>query len=188
MRNDQHWRDYEQVATHLLNKLAVEFGLKRVEGKQRLVGATTGTEWDVDAKGIKENGDAFVIIECRDTAARQSQAKVAALAFQIHDTGADGGLIVSPLPLQEGAAKVARATNIISVQIDANSTPDDFAVRFVNKVFLGVSIRVTAKFDVRLTNSRQCSACGERFPAEAQEKVCPRCASLQINQAGHPPC
>ena len=48
--SDQHWREYERVATYLLSKLASEFGLRRVEGKQRLVGGATGTEWEVDAK------------------------------------------------------------------------------------------------------------------------------------------
>lgn len=177
IRKDQRWRDYERVAADLLNKLAKEFGLQRVEGKQLLVGKQTGTEWEVDAKGVVEDGEGFVLIECRETKARQSQAKVAALAFQIQDTGATGGIVVSPLPLQAGAQKIARATNIRSVQIDANSTPANFAVKFLNKIFLGVTMRASATLEADLMVSRVCTKCSVRFPAKGSETTCPACVS-----------
>jgi len=60
------------------------------------------------------------------------------LAYRIIDTGASGGIIVSPLNLQEGAAKVAAAENIIDVQLDAESTPDQFAMRFLNQLMISV--------------------------------------------------
>jgi hypothetical protein len=40
------------------------------------------------------------------------------LAYRIIDTGADGGILVSPLGLQEGAERVAAAENIISVRLN----------------------------------------------------------------------
>ena len=136
MRISSTWQTYEQVSAYLLNSLREEFGLAKVEGKQKLVGLETGTEWEVDAKGISNDGEGIGIIECRKyKKGRQSQEKLAGLAYRIKDTGAKGGIIVSHLGLQKGAKKVAEANNILSVIIDANSTPQDFAVEFLNKLF-----------------------------------------------------
>ena len=55
----------------------------------------------------KEN-EGFVIIECRRyTKSRQSQEKIGGLAYRILDTGARGGILISPLGMQEGASKIA---------------------------------------------------------------------------------
>ena len=62
---DTKWRNYEEVATYLLDKFADHFGLSRVEGKQPLLGIRSGTEWTIDAKGIRQGSEAFVIVECR---------------------------------------------------------------------------------------------------------------------------
>jgi hypothetical protein len=68
------WQSYEEVATYLLNQCAQEFGLSKVEGKQTIPGLRSDTEWEIDAKGVKEGNEGFVIIECRRyTTSRQSQ-------------------------------------------------------------------------------------------------------------------
>ncbi len=131
------WRTYEEVTRFLLNKFSEKFELSKVEGKQILVGAST--EWRVDAKGIREGSESIVIIEARrHTKSKQNQEQLGALAFRIHDVGADGGIIVSPLGLQSGAKKVADANNIVSVQIDANSTVEGFAMKFFGDLYIGV--------------------------------------------------
>jgi hypothetical protein len=38
-------------------------GLERVEGKQKLVGNRSGTQWEVEGKGVKLGDEGFVIIE-----------------------------------------------------------------------------------------------------------------------------
>ncbi len=53
------------------------------------------------------------------------------------DTGAFGGIIVSPLGLQEGAKKVAAAENIIEVRLDENSTAEHFVINFLGKFRAG---------------------------------------------------
>src|SRR5215210_705819 len=96
------WESYEQVAAYLLNQFASEFGLERVEGKQKVVGQRSGTDWEIDAKGFRSGDTGFVIVECRRyTTSKQNQGKVGALAYSIIDSGAEGGIIVSPLGLQE---------------------------------------------------------------------------------------
>jgi hypothetical protein len=106
----------------LLNEFATEFGLERVEGKQGIVGQRSGTTWEIEAKGLREGDSGFVIVECRRyTNSKQNQEKVGGLAYRIIDTGAVGGIIVSPLGLQEGAERVAAAENIVRVQLSGTA-------------------------------------------------------------------
>lgn len=134
------WRTYEEVATFLLNEMAAEFGLEKVEGKQKELGLISNTEWEIDAKGFLEQEQKFVIVECRRyTKSRLNQESLAALAYRIDDTRASGGIIVTPLGLQEGAKKLANATNIISVILDADSSSNDYVMRFLDQIKVGMS-------------------------------------------------
>lgn len=148
------WKSYQEVAAYLLNQFACEFGLERVEGKQMIHGLQSGTNWEIDAKGIHQGNTGFLIIECRRyTTSRQNQEKVGSLAYRIIDTGAAGGIIVSPLGLQEGAEKVATAENIVSVQLDQNSTQHGYILQFLNKVMVGfadsLSLSDSLEFELR---------------------------------------
>ncbi|MCJ7615432.1 MAG: hypothetical protein MUO43_02730, partial [Desulfobacterales bacterium] len=132
------WKTYEEVAKYLIDRFKSDFDLVAVEGKQELVGRSSGVVWNVDAKGIHEGGEDIVIIEARRyTTSRQNQEKLGALAYRIIDTGAKGGIIVSPLGLQKGAKKVAEANNIISVKLDKNSTPESFSIQFLKRLIIG---------------------------------------------------
>jgi hypothetical protein len=134
------WETYEDVASYLLDQLASEFGLQRVEGKQHITGHRSGTKWEIDAKGVKEDEKAFLIFECRRrTGSGITQEQVGALAYRILDTGAAGGVMVSPLGLQEGGRKIAEAENIISVHLNEHSTTTNYVLRFLNRIFLGVT-------------------------------------------------
>lgn len=100
------WQSYEEVAAYLLNQCACEFGLSNVEDKQSVNGIRSQTEWAIDAKGVSEGNEGFVIIECRRyTTSKQNQERIASLAYRILDTGAQGGIIVSPLGLQGRRSK-----------------------------------------------------------------------------------
>jgi len=83
---NKEWQTYEEVATYLLNQIAEEFNLSRFEGKQKVIGKRSGTEWEIDAKGIKESDEMFIIVECRRyTKSKQTQEKIGALAYRIID-------------------------------------------------------------------------------------------------------
>jgi len=156
------WRSYEEVAQHLLDQFAEHFELGYVEGKQ-LVAGNSGTEWEIDAKGVSEGGEAFLIIECRRyPKSRLSQESMAALAFRIQDTGAKGGIVVSPLELQSGAKKVAASANIQHVTLDSQSTTSDYMLRFLNQVFVGVSDSVTVTDSVQTQVIRDGKVIDER--------------------------
>jgi hypothetical protein len=140
------WKSYEEVARHLLETVGDLLGLKleRVEGKQTLVGES-GTEWEIDAKGVKAESEAIVVVECRRyRKSKIKQSAVASLAWAIGDVGASGGIIVTPIGVQKGGQLVAQSADIHIVHLDANATPTDFRIEFLEKVVHGVSANLGA--------------------------------------------
>jgi len=145
------WESYEEVAQYLLNQFASQFGLGHVEGKQCVPGES-GTEWEIDAKGVANNGDGFLIVECRRyTKSRLSQESLAAIAFRIQDVGASGAIVVSPLDLQSGAKLVAAHANIQHVILDPKSTTTEYVLRFLNQIFMGLTETVSIKESFSIT-------------------------------------
>ena len=135
------WKTYEEVAAYLLNQFATKFGLERVEGKQAVSGQRSGTTWEIDGKGLHKGDQGFVIVECRRyTTSKQNQEKVGGLAYRIIDTGAAGGIIVSPLGLQEGAEKVAAAENITDVRLNENCNQFEYVMSFLKNVMIGAQV------------------------------------------------
>lgn len=140
---DVRWQTYEQVAAFLLNQMADHFGVGRFEGKQVIPGRS-GAQWEIDAKGCSDDGAKLLVVECkRHTTARISQAITGSLAWTISDTGADGGILVSPLGLQAGARMVAQKEGIIEVVLDENSTNTDHFLRFLDQIVVGVGQAVS---------------------------------------------
>jgi hypothetical protein len=166
---------YEEVATYLLKSSAKEFGLKFVEGKQKLQGAS-GALWEIDAKGVREDNDAIVVVECRRyTTSKLKQEDVGGLAFRIADIEAEAGIIVSPLGLQAGAAKVAAANNIISVKLNAESTLSEFAFQFLDKLRLGITGKVLSSARVTPRLIGKCEKCGKDFEVSGDRLLCNDC-------------
>lgn len=175
---DTKWKTYEEVAAYLLNTLATHFGLSAVEGKQSIPGLRSGTEWTIDAKGISQGAEAFVIIECRrHTTSKQDQEQLGGLAYRIIDTGAQGGILVSPLGFQSGALKVAQSEGIVHVELHEDSTPTEFALRFLNQVFVGIHEHCSASDHYETEVTRVCKNCGKKFSALANEHKCASCSS-----------
>jgi hypothetical protein len=140
---EKRWETYEQVAQYLLDKFCDKFGLERVEGKQKLRG-TSGTNWEIDAKGIRQGGMGFLIVECRRyTTSKLVQKDVGSLCWSITETGANGGIIVSPFDLQKGAKMVASAANVKHVTLDPGSTTKEYVMRFLDDIFAGLHDTLT---------------------------------------------
>ncbi len=151
MPENKSWQSYEEVATYLLNQFAEHFGLECVEGKQSVPGNKSGTNWNIEAKGVAKNGEGFLIVECRRyTTSRLDQESIGGLAWRIQDTGAQGGIVVSPLELQAGAKKVAACTNIHHVILDPSSTTNHYILRFLKKVFVGAAASVGISAEARI--------------------------------------
>ena len=133
------WKTYEEVAKYLLDQFAKEFELGYFEGKQ-IISGQSGSNWEIDAKGCMDNQEKYLVVECkRYTKTAINQAITASLAWVIQDVGASGGILVSPLGLQEGAKKVAASANIIEVKLDPTSTTTEYMLEFLNKVCIGFS-------------------------------------------------
>ena len=130
------WERYEQTAQYLLNEFATHFGLGSVEGKQ-IVPGESGTRWEIDAKGVKDGGEVFLIVECRRRQSRLPQKEVAALLYSIKDTGAQGGILVTPAKLQRGAQKIVEHESIYHVVLDQESTTENYVIAFLDKVIMG---------------------------------------------------
>ena len=141
-RKPKPWESCQAVAVELLNQFAAHFQLQRVEGDQKVHGKVG--VWRIDAKGVREFDGATILVECRRKGRRLNQEMLGAIAYRIGDIEAKGGIVVSPLDLQVGAKRIATAEKIVAVQLDASSTPTDFAMRFFGKLMVGASIDADA--------------------------------------------
>jgi hypothetical protein len=133
------WQRYEAAARSVLQQIGGTLGVATVEGKQVLDGKS-GTQWEVDAKALTEDGQDFLVVEVRRyTTSSLKQEGVAALAFRVEDVGAAGGIVVSPLPLQRGAELVARYAGIEHIRLTPDSTATDYLAEYMGRRFIGVS-------------------------------------------------
>lgn len=149
--SEKRWETYEEVAQYLLNRLAEQFGVGKFEGKQ-VVPGQSGTSWEIDAKGCTDGNKRILVVECkRHTKSGIPQAIVAALAYTIQDVGADGGFLVSPLGLQEGAKKVAATAKIVEVKLDENSTTTEYIMQFLNQFHFGDEAKVQVTEHLEIT-------------------------------------
>jgi hypothetical protein len=134
------------------------------------------TSWEIDEKGVTEDGKGSFIVECRRyTTSKQNQGNAGKLAYSIIDSGAAGGIVVSPLGLQKGAKKIAAAENIIEVTLTPGSTPTEFAFGFLNKQCLGIRATAYASAKVSPRYLRQCAKCGKKFEVAGDRLLCNDC-------------
>jgi hypothetical protein len=123
------WQNYEDLARYVLRYFGEQLGISEVEAKQRLIGAS-GTEWEIDAKGVAVGGTGFLVIECKErSSARLNQATVGSLAFTVQDLGAKGAVIVTSIGLQEGAEKLAQHCDFKTVFLSRESTFEEFVAK-----------------------------------------------------------
>ena len=142
----QTWQTYEQVARAVLRDLRLNLNITDVEGYQDLPG-NSGTIWRVEGTAIRSADNAFLIIECRrHTTQGLSQESVGGLAYRINDTGAGGAILVTPLPLQRGAALVAQAESIEHVILEPWSTSENYLASFMGKNFHKAAITSSVAF------------------------------------------
>ncbi|NLE05784.1 MAG: restriction endonuclease [Crenarchaeota archaeon] len=173
---DAKWELYEETAVKILNDLKSHFNLDQVNGKQKIKGNLT--TWEVDAKGICQNGEGIIIVECKRYKKKGiNQDILAGLAFKIKDIGANGGIVVSPIGFQTGAAKIAAAENIIEVKLDPDCTTTDYICKFLDKVFIGAGVIMNQSLGLTVTAEvvRICRKCNERFSVLSDEFICQKC-------------
>jgi hypothetical protein len=155
------YQTYEQVALHILNELKDRFGAEYFESSRKIKGNRSGRNWDIEGKGVCSEDGVFLIVECRRyTTSRLKAEHIGGIAYRIIDTGARGGIVVSPYPLQKGARKIAEAEKIHSVQLTADSTPEQYIVRLLKELIIrpAPGVAVGSGVDPVVTSRRTQSA------------------------------
>ncbi|MBK1853093.1 MULTISPECIES: hypothetical protein [unclassified Marinobacter] len=152
------WKRYESASREILQHFASELGIISVDGEAVLPGSS-GTKWHVEGTATCLDEGGFLILECRRyTAKRLNQESLGGLAFRILDTGGAGAIIVTPLPLQQGAKLVAESQNIVPVEIAEWSTAQHYLARILGKTFHGFgyveAIQVSASSVVSIQLTR----------------------------------
>jgi hypothetical protein len=79
------------------------------------------------------------------------------------------------LGLQKGAAKIADGKKIIPVRLSGTSTPTDFALQFLDKLFVGLTGKIGVSGSVTPSYLRACAKCGKKFPASQNTLLCEDC-------------
>jgi hypothetical protein len=139
--HNKPWENYEQVARKVISDLRHELGVADVEGKQKLQGES-GAMWEIDGKATLGSRDGFLVVEARrHTVSGQKQEHLAALAYRVQDLGGTGGIIVSPLPLQRGAAIIAAHEKIAQLRVSADSTSENYMAQFLEQTFHHVTLK-----------------------------------------------
>lgn len=111
------------------------------------------------AKAIRESDGSIVIVECRRYNSRLSQEALGAVAYRIRNLGAAGGITVSPMPLQAGAAKVAKAEQIEHVELRPESTREQWIAKIDQITHIGITetaaFTVTESLEVRVLDKNE---------------------------------
>jgi hypothetical protein len=138
------WEKFEHAAEVVVRDLRLELGIERVEGKQKVLGAS-GSYWELDARAWIDGGRGFLIVEARrHTANGLSQESVIAIHGRTIEVGADGAIIVSPMPLQKGAELVARHYGIEHIKLDESSTAETYMAEYMGRTFYGLTVQAGA--------------------------------------------
>jgi Holliday junction resolvase len=148
------WEKYEEVTKQLLTDIRDFLGLTRIEGKQKVKGQKSGTEWQIDVVAYDATDEKLILVECKQRLkSKLPQESLGGLAYRIEDTGAGGGIIVTTIGLQEGAQKVAKAEKITEIKLDPDSTGDNYIAQITNQIFakrtenIGLDVSIDAELN-----------------------------------------
>jgi hypothetical protein len=168
---------YEDVTKTILNALRSHLGLACVQGEVRHEGES-GTAWNVDASCYRQDDGALLLVECRrKTTRRVDQEEMAGFAFRIGDTGASGGLMVTPIGYQKGAKAVAGATRIGLATLNPDATSREYTLEIAERLFHGLLISDHGHETDHVFVHRTCGACGGELTARdaGETYTCPAC-------------
>jgi len=133
---------YEEVTRAILFTCREQLGFKDVQPKGDIPGES-GTSWEIDAICHPADTNGVILVECRRHTTRSiDQEQVGGLVFRIIDTGAEGGLMVTPIGYQEGAQLVAKAGNVTLVTLNADATEREYVLKVAEHLFVGKEARV----------------------------------------------
>ena len=118
----------------------------QIEGKQKVRGNISGTEWEVDVIVYDATDEKLILVECKQRQySTLPQESLAGFAYRVKDTGAYRGIVVTTIGLQDGAKKVAVAEKITEIKLNYTSTSENYIAQITNKIF----IKRTEKINIR---------------------------------------
>jgi len=156
MSSVKNWKNYEDVTKQILSDVRDCLGLGRIEGKQKVRGKISGAKWEVDLVAYGATDEKLILVECKQRSnSKLRQSDLAKLAYTIEDTGADRGIIVTTIGLQDGAKKIAGAEKITEMRVDPTSTSENYIAQITNQIFGKRSERVhiSDSVELKLRNS-----------------------------------
>ena len=134
---EQTWETFEEVTAQLLEDSKKLLGIDKVTRHSRQNKPLPGkqTSWRIDVTAYDVKDEILVIVECkRWTTDRVSQEDMGGFAYRIKDLSAKG-IIVTTLPLQAGAQKIAEGENIRHILLEPGTTSDDYTAQLTQGLF-----------------------------------------------------
>jgi hypothetical protein len=144
--NSSSWRTFEDAVRAIVTQHGDFFGLGAVAAGPGQVKGESGFIWNIEVIGYAAAHEKLVMFEVRRKTTRNIEpGEAGELALRIQDTGAEKGYFVTPLSrgLSRGAKKVADFRQIGHIQVSADSTPENYIMRCIEQVFVGLTNRVT---------------------------------------------
>jgi hypothetical protein len=152
-RSLQPWRTFEDVVRSIVSQQREFFGVESFEPAPAKIQGASGHRWDIEVIGYLAGSRKMVLFEVRRKTTRNIEpGEAGELACRIEDTGAGKGYFVTPLTrgLSKGAKKIAEFKQIGHVKISVTSTPDNYLMQCVDKVFAGFADGIQLKDSLSL--------------------------------------
>jgi len=140
-KEQQAWEIFERTVRSVVTRHRDFFGLEHVEPGVTKVRGKSGYEWNIDVAGTKSGSHRTVIFEVRRRKKNVEPAEMAALAYQIQDTGSEKGYVVTKLDRgpSKGAGLIAESEQIAHIEVAADSTPEIYLMKCLKDWFVGIA-------------------------------------------------
>ena len=144
-QHDESWRCFEDAFRAILSQHKDFFGLASVDQQAGQLAGKSGYTWHIEVIAYAKDDGRMVLFECRRKNANLKPSEAGELAFRMEDTGAGRGYFVTTLErgLSEGAKKIADYREIGHIQLSADARPDQYVLRFLSQIFVGITDRVS---------------------------------------------
>lgn len=137
------WKNFEDVFRAILAMHMNFFELEKVEPTSKPVPghARKFKPWAIDVVGYRKGTKRLVLFEVKRRGRNVEPEQAAGFAYRILDTEAEAGYIVTTMgrDLSSGAKEIADYEKIGHIQVEKDSTPDDYTMKIADNMFVGVT-------------------------------------------------
>ncbi len=137
------WKNFEDVFRAILAMHMDFFELEEVEPTSKPIPgiARKVKPWAIDVVGYRKGTNRLVLFEVKRRGRNVEPEQAAGFAYRILDTEAEAGYIVTTMDrnLSSGAKEIANYEKIGHIQLQKDSTPDDYVMRIADNMFVGIT-------------------------------------------------